>query len=595
MPKKVALLVGISSYHQQGLSALPSATKDARAIKQVLQHPDKGGFAETDIILLANPTEEKMKDAIYNLFANRNPNDLVLFYFSGHGFKDEKGNLFIAIPTTKTDQNKTVLTHTAIGASFVHEKMTASLCKKQIVILDCCFSGAFTKGLALGNKSWAVLSSSDDIEYSYAPEASELSIYTRYLVEGINTGVGDLNNDGKISIDELHKYTKNKVEEDSPKMNPLLKDGNGGCNIVLAKSRQDDPKLIYRKLVERFAREEEQKSISLKCIFDGKITDSFKRYSLEKFQKNLNWTTEEAKAIEDEVLKPYRERKQKFNEYENFFVKALKECYPLSKGNRKTLKDFQRLLNLRDEDVEQIEKRILDSLPTPPITNQLPKPTIGGNTQVNPPQILQPTKPNKAQAVSNQSPGNKNISANKPPENVSVIKHPINSVSSQPPPSSKRNQTQDNLDSEQAINKYTKLRDLLAAKKWKEADEETAKVMLRASGKELLGYLSKDDIKSLPTEVLHTINQLWVQYSGGRFGFSVQRSIYLQASKNYDRLGDRLGWKKQGKWLYWRELNFSEQAPKGHLPSGTCPLGTVEGWIWDGCNVVSVLLSRSDF
>ena len=79
------------------------------------------------------------------------------------------------------------------------------------------------------------------------------------------------------------------------------------------------------------------------------------------------------------------------------------------------------------------------------------------------------------------------------------------------------------------------------------------------------------------------------------FGFSVQKSIYLQASKNYDKLGDRLGWKKEGKWLHWRELNFTEQAPKGHLPSGTCPLGTVEGLIWDGCNVVSVLLSRSDF
>lgn len=520
MQKKVALLVGVSNYHQQGISVLPSATKDAMAIKQVLQRQDMGGFAGTDIILLPNPTEKKMKEAIYNLFAKCKANDLLLFYFSGHGFKDQRGNLFIATPTTQIDTNKTVLSHTAISASFVHEQMTASLCKKQIVILDCCFSGAFTKGLVLSNKSWAVLSSSDDIEYSYAPKASELSIYTRYLVEGINTGAGDLNNDGKISIDELHKYTKNKVEEDSPKMNPLLKDANGGCNIVLAKSRQDDPKLIYRKMVERFAREEEQKSTSLNCIFDGNITDSFKCYSLEEFQKKLTLAPDEAKAIEDEVLKPYHERKQKFNDYENFFVKALKECDPVSKGNRRTLKDFQRVLNLRDKDVEQIEKRILDSLVTPPITK---------------------------------------------------VRPPINP-------------------------KYIKLRDLLAAKKWKEADEETANFMLKASNRESSGYLvSEDDIKKLPIEVLLTINQLWVEHSGGHFGFSVQKKIYLEVSKDYDKLGDRLGWKKEGNWLYWENLNFSKQAPKGHLPSGISALGTVEGLIWDGCNVVPALLSRSDF
>ena len=64
---------------------------------------------------------------------------------------------------------------------------------------------------------------------------------------------------------------------------------------------------------------------------------------------------------------------------------------------------------------------------------------------------------------------------------------------------------------------------------------------------------------------------------------------------DYDKLGTSLGWKKEGKWLRWGELNFSEQAPKGHLPSGTSPLGSVEGSIWDGYNVVPALLSRSDF
>jgi hypothetical protein len=527
MAKKVALLVGVSNY-QQGLSALPSATKDAKAIKQVLQHLDIGGFVETDITSLLNQPQKKVEDAIYILFNNCSPDDLVLFYFSGHGVKDEKGNLYIATPTTRTDQNKRVLPHTAIAASFVKDQMIASPSRRQVVILDCCFSGAFAKGLTLGNKSWAVLTSSDTVEYSYAPEPSELSIYTRYLVEGIKTGVGDLNNDGNISVDELYEYTRKKVKEISPKMNPLLDNGRGGYKIVLAKSLQDDPKLKYRKEVERIASQEELNSPDLP--YDGNITDKSNRTFLDVLQNSLNLTKEDAKAIEAEVLAPYRLRKDKLNKYSKLFENALKQSNPISQHNRQNLKVLQQVLNLSDEDIESIEKRILDSLPNLVITNELPKPPIGGTTP-NPP----------------------------PPD------------------------------------KYTKLRDLLAAKKWKEADEETAKVMLKASGKELLGYLSEDDIKKLPTQVLDTINQLWVKNSGGHFGFSIQKNFYLQVSKNYDKLGDRLGWKKEGKWLHWRELNFTEQAPKGHLPSGTCPLGTVEGLIWDGCNVVSVLLSRSDF
>ncbi|MBD2303186.1 caspase, EACC1-associated type [Nostoc sp. FACHB-190] len=589
MAKKVALLVGVSNY-QQGLSALPSATRDAKALKQVLQHPDIGGFAETDITLLSNQPQNKIADAIYSLFNNCSSDDLVLFYFSGHGVKDEKGNLYIATPTTRTDQNKRVLPYTAISASFVKDQMTASSSRRQVVILDCCFSGAFAKGLTLGNKSWAVLTSSDTVEYSYAPEPSELSIYTRYLVEGIKTGVGDLNNDGNISVDELYEYTKKKVKEISPKMNPLLDNGRGGYKLVLAKSLQDDPKLKYRKKIEEIAHKEECKFTSSNRIYDGNITDNFHRTYLDDLRNSLNLTKEDAKVIEIEVLSPYRLRKDKLNSYGKVFIEAIKQGYPLNLENRQMLKDLQQVKNLRDEDIESIEKQILDSLRILPTSN---KPSTITSVATTRPSPIQSPKSNKTPEVFNQAPGKKNAGTNKPPAKVVETQRPINSTSSQPSQSSRQDQTQDKLDSEKGIN-YTKLRDLLAAKKWKEADEETATVMLKAAGREFIGCLFEDDIKKFPSTDLHTIDKLWFYYSEGRFGFRVQKPIYLQVSKNYEKLGDRLGWKKEGKWLHWRELTFSTQAPKGHLPSGTCPLGKVEGLIWDGYSVVSTLLSRSD-
>ncbi|MFM8300901.1 MAG: GUN4 domain-containing protein, partial [Microcystis aeruginosa] len=140
---------------------------------------------------------------------------------------------------------------------------------------------------------------------------------------------------------------------------------------------------------------------------------------------------------------------------------------------------------------------------------------------------------------------------------------------------------------------YTKLRDLLAAGKWKEADQETANVMLEAAGEEEM--LFGPPIDEFPCEDLRTINQLWLHYSKGKFGFSVQKEIYesLGGTREYNEevwrnFGDRVGWRKGGEWLVeetypdnrwwkldkgirvyvWRDsrLTFNINAPQGHLP-----------------------------
>ncbi len=103
---------------------------------------------------------------------------------------------------------------------------------------------------------------------------------------------------------------------------------------------------------------------------------------------------------------------------------------------------------------------------------------------------------------------------------------------------------------------YTKLRDLLAAGEWKEADLETANVMLQAAGKSSNNRLYEKDIESFPCEDLRTINQLWLKHSNGKFGLSVQKDIYqsLGGTKEYNdevwsNFCARVGWKKGDEWL----------------------------------------------
>src|SRR4028119_1054033 len=128
------------------------------------------------------------------------------------------------------------------------------------------------------------------------------------------------------------------------------------------------------------------------------------------------------------------------------------------------------------------------------------------------------------------------------------------------------------LKSERGVD-YTKLRDLLATGEWQKADEETAKKMLEAAGRTEDGWLRSEDIDRFPCEDLRTIDQLWVKYSNGRFGFSVQKRIYesLGGTREYDKkiwdaFGDRVGWRVNNTWLYYQHLKFPTLAPEGYLP-----------------------------
>ncbi|MBD1920068.1 GUN4 domain-containing protein [Microcoleus sp. FACHB-831] len=113
---------------------------------------------------------------------------------------------------------------------------------------------------------------------------------------------------------------------------------------------------------------------------------------------------------------------------------------------------------------------------------------------------------------------------------------------------------------------YSTLRDFLAAGKWKEADDETREIMLKIANRESIGWLNEDSLYHLPCTDLHTIDQLWLTSSNKCFGFSVQNSIYKEAERDWEKMGDRVGWRVGGKWLSISSLNYDIKAPTGHLP-----------------------------
>jgi ABC-type phosphate transport system substrate-binding protein/uncharacterized caspase-like protein len=355
MVNKVALLIGVSEY-EPGLIPLLGAVKDVDAIQRVLVNPEMGGFAETDITVLKNPQRQDMEDAIYRLYADRHRDDLVLFYFSGHGIKDERGNLYLSTRITRK-QNGKLVKPSAVAASFLHESINDSRSQRQVVILDCCFSGAIAQGMTvrdddtvnlqeqLGGKGRAILTSSTSTQYSFEQIGSELSIYTRYLVEGIETGAADHDEDGWISVDGLHEYARIKVQEEAPAMTPKFYPVEEGYKINIARAPVGEPKLTYRRKVEEIARKRQ-----------GKIS-SINQMALEELRHSLKLPSEEANAIETDVLQPYIIREQKLQRYEQTLSEAIQRQNPLSDEDWSDMKDLQQVLRLRDEDVAPIVER----------------------------------------------------------------------------------------------------------------------------------------------------------------------------------------------------------------------------------------------
>ena len=148
---------------------------------------------------------------------------------------------------------------------------------------------------------------------------------------------------------------------------------------------------------------------------------------------------------------------------------------------------------------------------------------------------------------------------------------------------------------------YTKLHDLLAAKKWKEADLETDKRMLEVAGRESQGWFRLEDVENFPCLDLGTIDKLWIKYSNGKFGFSVQKQIYLSVggTKEYDQkvweaFGDKVGWRQGSLWLNYSELTFTEKHCTGHLPWHLPSVAGFVGWVrWCGeLGVFSSLAQR---
>jgi len=124
------------------------------------------------------------------------------------------------------------------------------------------------------------------------------------------------------------------------------------------------------------------------------------------------------------------------------------------------------------------------------------------------------------------------------------------------------------LKSESGID-YSPLQQLLAVQDFQAADRMTLQNMCELSGPMAVQrkWLYFTEAENFPQTDLQTINNLWLVHSEGKFGFSVQREIWLGLGKNWENLWSKIGWKSGNNWTrYPNEFTWDLSAPRGHLP-----------------------------
>ena len=202
MSERLALIIANSEFSDPKLACLSMPIRDAKALAQVLSDPDIGGFDVTQVL---DEPAQVVRREIERLYRRRRRGDLLLLYYSGHGIKDDFGDLYLAVKDTEAD----FLGSTALKATFVREQLDKSSSQRKVVMLDCCHSGAFARGAkaALGSSAGTqeafagsgygrvILTASNAVEYAWEGDKllgeAETSVFTHFLLQGLQTGAAD--------------------------------------------------------------------------------------------------------------------------------------------------------------------------------------------------------------------------------------------------------------------------------------------------------------------------------------------------------------------------------------------------------------------
>jgi tetratricopeptide (TPR) repeat protein len=224
-----ALIVATGNYEDPELRRLRSPAQDAAALAEALSDPEIGSFRVRQIV---DQPARVVARGMQEFFTNRSLKDLLLLHVSCHGVKDDDGRLYFAAADTEREW----LAATGVPAAYLADLMERCRARSIVLLLDCCYSGAFLPGSKgdrgldlrerLEGEGRAILTASNALEYAWEGEdlrgQGQPSLFTAAIVEGLQTGKADRDRDGAVSITDLYQHVYERVREAKRGQTPQL-------------------------------------------------------------------------------------------------------------------------------------------------------------------------------------------------------------------------------------------------------------------------------------------------------------------------------------------------------------------------------------
>ncbi len=252
--KKYAILIGNSRFPDESdkskLPDLACPEKDVDGLSTVLAS-ERGEF---DVLSLKNQPSYQILRELQRKVKQAEADDLLLLYYSGHGKPNKSGLLHLTTLDTVIAELET----SAIPINRVYDILGTGKARKVVILLDCCYSGAAGQGFKgavddqlqqLNNaRGTYLVTSSTELQVSHESAAEGLSLFTKHLIAGLETGEADKDGDGWVSMNELYDYVQGKVVAENPAQQPTkhVKEERGG--LWIAKSGRDSRKERAEKI-----------------------------------------------------------------------------------------------------------------------------------------------------------------------------------------------------------------------------------------------------------------------------------------------------------------------------------------------------------
>jgi hypothetical protein len=217
-----ALLIGVEKYHRA--PQLKYTVNDVRQLASTLR--TRADYPEDNILEMTDqapqprfqPLRASLQAELPKWLKNPGPEDTLLVYFSGHGFKDKEGKLYLAPLDCDPDN----LTSTAIPIEWLRGQIAGCKARFKLLILDACHSGSEKGEEKVGVAAWDLGTSFEDmagvvtLASSTAKEQSQIwddrqqSLFSYWLNQGLR-GHADTDSNGEVDVDELYKYVCRQV------------------------------------------------------------------------------------------------------------------------------------------------------------------------------------------------------------------------------------------------------------------------------------------------------------------------------------------------------------------------------------------------